>query len=235
MQSDKLTLVLASASPRRKELLGWMDIPFVIHSSDIDENSLHTDPVAICKDVAQQKGVAVLDCLKKHPLFLKGFNPFVVSADTIVTLGDMIFGKPKNVVHASEMLMALSDKTHKVITAVYLGMIDSSGHFRQHVFSCETDVTFSAIPMDILSHYLSSGDSLDKAGAYGIQGKGLTFVSSVSGSYSNVVGFPLSHFIEETKRFLHLDNDDAGAWRQMFSADVSAVLPALKDLKESYE
>ncbi len=234
MQSDKLTLILASGSPRRKELLGWLDIPFIIYSADIDENSEHDHPMAICKDVAQQKGLAVVEQVKKHSLFLKGFNPLIVSADTIVTLGNTIFGKPKDVVQASEMLMSLSNKTHRVITAVYLAMIDSRGHFRQHTFACETDVTFSAIPMDILSNYLASGDSLDKAGAYGIQGKGLTFISSVLGSYSNVVGFPLSHFVQELKLFLGAENDVTDAWRKQFSYDLHTVELELKKMREVY-
>lgn len=221
MQSDKLTLILASGSPRRKELLGWIDIPFMVKSADIDEVSDYQDPLAICKDIAEKKGNAVLEMIKAHPAFLRGLNPFIVSADTIVTLDDVIFGKPSSVLQAGEMLMALSGKTHRVITAVTMIMVRADGHLKRHTFSCETDVTFSPIRMDILSHYLESKDSLDKAGAYGIQGKGLTFVSKVAGSYSNVVGFPLTDFLDELRYFLECHQDDSGVWRNMFLNDLS--------------
>lgn len=215
------TLVLASQSPRRKELLGWVDIPFLICCADLDETSDFQDPLAICKDIAHQKGRAVLEQLKLSPHFMKEMHPLIVSADTIVTLNGIIFGKPADRGHAAEMLMALSGKTHRVITAVCLMGINPQGQLRQHTFACETDVTFAPISMDILSHYLDSGESLDKAGSYGIQGKGLTFVSDVRGSYSNVVGFPLNEFIDQLKTFLDMAHDDAGAWRQYFKRDLS--------------
>ncbi len=220
MQLDKFTLILASKSPRRKELLGHLDIPFVILSEEVDEVSEFSDPVAICNDIASQKGHAVMKSLEHHPKLYKSFLPLVVSSDTIVTLGDKIYGKPCSIEEASSMLMELSGKTHRVITSVYMASLDQKSELKSKVFACETDVTFAPISMDVLSHYLDSGDSLDKAGAYGIQGQGLTFVDEVKGSYSNVVGFPLSTFIAELKAFLGFSDDEAGLWRECFADSV---------------
>lgn len=227
MQLDKFSLILASRSPRRKELLGWIDIPFVIISEDIDEKSDFTNPVAVCNDIACQKGMAVMRRLEKTKGLTSDFLPLVVSSDTIVTLGDKIYGKPRSVQEASVMLMELSGKTHRVITSVYISSIDQRGERKSKVFSCETDVTFTNISMDVLSNYLETGDSLDKAGAYGIQGKGLTFISKVSGSYSNVVGFPLDEFIAELKTFLGFKDDQSGLWRECFVESIDESLLAL--------
>lgn len=216
MQLDKYTLILASKSPRRKELLGHLNIPFSIVSEDVEEVSTFSDPIAFCKDIAFQKGHAVMQGLLKHPGLYTKFLPLVVSSDTIVTLDHEIYGKPRTVSEASEMLMKLSGKTHKVITSVYMESLDQNRELKSRIFACETLVTFSQISMDILNDYLRTGDSLDKAGAYGIQGKGLTFVSKVEGSYSNVVGFPLDSFIEELKTFLGFSGDESGIWRESF-------------------
>jgi len=111
------------------------------------------------------------------------------------------------------MLLELQGETHEVITAVYMGRQDlDSGEFLHSAFYCTSKVTFNAIPDDILDHYLKTGDSLDKAGAYGIQGPGLTFISHLEGSYSNVVGFPLAEFIKQLKEFLGEEIN----WRSLF-------------------
>ncbi|OFZ53586.1 MAG: hypothetical protein A2328_04125 [Bdellovibrionales bacterium RIFOXYB2_FULL_36_6] len=111
--------------------------------------------------------------------------------------------------------MRLSNREHDVITAVYLGkynqcMQDGCGK----VFSCKTKVHFKKIDQDLLQNYLDSGDSMDKAGAYGIQGQSLTFIDRIEGSYSNVVGFPLDMFIDELKNFLGHPGETAGQWRK---------------------
>ncbi len=197
MKSDKkYSLILASNSPRRKELIGWLDIPFQVVGSNIEEHSLEKDPKAFAIDIAAQKGDAVWDLLTEE----HGAHPFVVSSDTIVVLGPRIYGKPANREEAKEMLLSLSGKEHKVITSVYLKALSiKTNQEISKKFAIETDVTFSEISEDILGPYLDSEESMDKAGAYGIQGKGLVFVESLKGSYSNVVGFPLVEFLEEMR------------------------------------
>ncbi|OFZ24631.1 MAG: septum formation protein Maf [Bdellovibrionales bacterium RIFOXYB1_FULL_37_110] len=208
---DNYRLVLGSKSPRRKELLGWLQIPFVVEVSTIEEISAKIKPQMIAEDIAQKKGQDILQKLIKDNFK----QQLVVSADTIVCIDHEILGKPKDITEAKNMLMRLSNREHDVITAVYLGkynqcMQDGCGK----VFSCKTKVHFKKIDQDLLQNYLDSGDSMDKAGAYGIQGQSLTFIDRIEGSYSNVVGFPLDMFIDELKNFLGHPGETAGQWRK---------------------
>ncbi len=193
MEKRKLKLILASGSPRRKELLGHLGLPYEIIIKNIPEESDSTDPVEFSRQISQLKGAAVFnersdDCL-------------VISADTIVCLGSKIYGKPRDVIEAELFLNELAGKAHSVFTAVTMNlMVD--GHRSSHSFVEESKVTFNVIPPELMKRYLSTGDSLDKAGAYGIQGASLSFISRVDGDYANVVGFPLSRFVIEVQKFL---------------------------------
>lgn len=213
---DKYKLILASGSPRRKELLGWVNVPFEIIVSHVEEVTNEIHPKDVAQDLARIKGEDIY-----AKLALKGDSdiyPFVISSDTIVTLGEKIYGKPKNVESAREMLLELEGKKHEVVTAIAFIYRDlKSGKRKERIFSVSTKVTFEKIDRDLLENYLSSGDSLDKAGSYGIQGQGLTFISSIEGSYSNVVGFPLTDFIREFKEELGYSSDDSGEWRTLFA------------------
>lgn len=191
MEFDKYTLVLGSQSPRRKELLSWLNIPFEIKTADLAEISTEEDPKEVAMDLAHQKANAVMEVLDQDS------NPFVISSDTIVVFNNKIFNKPKDRAEAREILSELSGNTHYVITGVCFEFIDQFGRMRKHHFYDKTDVTFSVIDDVLMENYLDTGDSLDKAGAYGIQGPGLTFISSINGSYSNVVGFPLDKVKDE--------------------------------------
>lgn len=193
MVKNKIKLILASASPRRKELLGHLQLPFEIVIKNIPEESHYTDPVNFSKHIAQMKGDAVFkertdDCL-------------VVSADTIVCMGSKIYGKPSGVEEARVFLNELAGKTHSVFTAVTINLKYGSETL-SHSFVEESKVTFNQIPPELMDRYLATKDSLDKAGAYGIQGPSLTFISKVEGDYANVVGFPLSRFILECESLL---------------------------------
>jgi septum formation protein len=198
-------MILASQSPRRKELLGHLGIPFVIQPSHIEEVSDAKNPIDYSLDIALIKGrdIALQNTSKT--------NEIIVSADTIVVHNQIIYGKPKSPEDACRMLSILSGQTHSVYTSVVL-----IGLGREKTFTVESRVTFSIIQKSILDHYLMTKDSLDKAGAYGIQGNALTFIENLEGSYSNVVGFPLSHFIHELKLFLNLDLENSH-WRNLFS------------------
>jgi septum formation protein len=210
----KFKLILGSLSPRRKELLSWLDIPFEILGAEIEESSDELRPDLVCEDISYQKAQAIWQGPVQERLE-QGQSPFVVTSDTLVALGQEIFGKPRDKNEAREMLLKLSGKEHTVISAVTL-MAEMLGEKKELTFSCQTKVTFDVISEDILIPYLESRDSLDKAGAYGIQGKGLTFISHLEGSYSNVVGFPLSHFISEFKNFLELPVGKESSWRSYF-------------------
>lgn len=186
---DKLRLILASASPRRKELLGHIGFNFEVITSDIEENSLESLPEDQACDIAEQKGKAVLKSLVSGPECL------VISSDTMVVLDGKIYGKPGTKEKARETLLELSGKTHTVITAV--SFQDGAG--KCYSFFDKTYVTFEKIEKDILEIYLDTGEGLDKAGAYGIQGAGLTFIEKIKGSYSNVVGLPVNLVVRKLK------------------------------------
>jgi septum formation protein len=186
--SKKMQLILGSGSPRRKELLGYLGVPFNILTADLEEHSDLGIPSAFAIDISEQKGKAVLDSIEDPS------ETLVISSDTIVVLEDKIYGKPKDRENAKEMLLELSGQTHEVITAV--SFFTSS---LKHSFYESTKVTFEDIDPILLEGYLDTGESLDKAGAYGIQGSSLFFISRIEGSYSNVVGFPLDRVLFELK------------------------------------
>lgn len=184
-----LPLILASASPRRLELLSQLGVSCEVVPADIDESPLiHEGAEALVERLAVSKAQSVAE---NHP------DRLVLAADTMVYLpgGDSglgkgarerIFGKPAGEQEALETLAALSDSAHQVATG--LALYDGDQIHRQIV---KTVVTFSAIPEALRLQYCQSGEPLGKAGAYAIQGYGARFVKSISGSYSNVVGLPL--------------------------------------------
>ncbi len=197
---EKYHLVLASGSPRRKELLSHLDIPFTIRPSDIEEVSDKKNPKEVALDLAKQKGENVFPKLSVK-------NPLVVSSDTLVCLNGRIYNKPSDENEAKQMLLELSGKTHEVHTGVYL-----TKESKTMGFVVSSQVSFAPITDDLLLPYLKTKESLDKAGAYGIQGAGLTFIEKIVGSYSNVVGFPLYEFIQELKIFIGAKEN----WRDAF-------------------
>ena len=203
--NTKFQLVLASQSPRRKELLSHLGIKFEVIVSDINEDREAPNPIQYVQDLANEKGAAILSLLRQTKRFE---NPLVVAADTTVVLGKKIFGKPASREEAGQMLQELSNRSHIVFTAVSIQSFETS-----HVFCDQTEVEFGPITPDLLEIYLATGESLDKAGAYGIQGAGLMFIKAVRGSYSNVVGFPLDRFIIELIKFLHVGNANEKTWR----------------------
>ncbi len=208
----KYKLILASLSPRRKELLGYLNIPFDVRSENIDEISHGGTPARQAMDIASLKGRAVLGKTSKK----EGAMPLIIASDTIVALGEEVFGKPKNKEEARKILRRLSGKSHHVISAVYFGSYDEKGHVKEDIFFDESVVTFANIESDILECYIETGDSLDKAGAYGIQGAALPFITRVEGSYSNVVGLPISLVHQHLKAFVEQENDSSGLWRNKF-------------------
>ena len=173
-------LILASASPRRAELLRQLQPEFQIAPSDAAEIfDEHLSPRELCQLNAHRKARAVA---KKIP------DALVLGADTLVFLGSEILGKPHDPPEARRMLARLQGQTHQVVTGVSL--IHLRGH-RERLFAVSTDVTFRALTAGQIDEYLSKMNPLDKAGAYAIQEHGDLIVSEISGSYSNVVGLPM--------------------------------------------
>jgi septum formation protein len=200
MESIKYNLVLGSGSPRRKELLGHTGLFFQQITADIEEHSNKEDPCEVVIDIATQKAEEFFNH-KSLPT-----NPLIITSDTIVVHHKKILGKPTSKENAREILSQLSGSSHLVYTAVsFHRKVDH--RWLSHSFFAESEVTFAKISEDLMNLYLSSDECMDKAGAYGIQGKGLIFVDSVKGSYSNVVGFPLSEVIRELKTFLEVSEN----------------------------
>lgn len=210
MENSKIKFVLASASPRRKELIGHLKVPFEIHTLNVPEESSEKDPVKFSLEIARLKGDAVFNQMRESHK-----NLFVVSADTIVCLGNKIYGKPSGREEAKQFLKELSGKTHSVFTAVFVNFL-FNGQSDSFGFVEESRVTFNSISDALMERYLDTGDSLDKAGAYGIQGPSLTFISRVEGDYANVVGFPLSRFVGESEKFLKEKFPKGELWFDLF-------------------
>lgn len=186
----KYKVVLASNSPRRKELLGGLGIGYEVKTmSDIDESY----PDGLCMEevpvyIARSKADAYRPLMQPDEL--------IITADTIVWLDGVVMGKPKDEEEACDMLRRLSGQTHQVVTGVCLTTID-----RQQSFATVTDVTFDRLTEEEITHYVSRYQPMDKAGAYGIQEWiGYVGVRSIKGSYFNVVGLPIQRLYQELKR-----------------------------------
>ncbi|WP_373048267.1 Maf family protein [Vulgatibacter sp.] len=181
------TLVLASASPRRRELLAGQGLSFDVCISDVPELVEPGEtPAAFTQRVAAEKAAVVATQLP---------GALVLAADTAVVLGPAILGKPGGPAEAEEMLRSLAGNTHEVITGVCLRT--SAGEER---FAVRTAVRFRALEPAEIRWYVSTGEPLDKAGAYAIQGRGGAFVEAIYGSYSNVVGLPLAETLAALRR-----------------------------------
>ena len=170
-------IILASASPRRRELLDQIGVQFTICPVGIDEKPfVDEQPVAYVQRIAAEKSAAVTTNTGRLP---------ILAADTAVVLESDIMGKPENLQDAMRMLGQLSGKTHQAYTAVSL-----RGKSHQQILSI-TDVTFRVLTETEIKYYWQSGESTDKAGSYAIQGLGAIFVQSITGSFSGVVGLPI--------------------------------------------
>ena len=178
-------LILASGSPRRRELLTHLGVPFRVVTSDIPEVSLHTDPAEVARDLAEQKARAVR-------ALLPGVNAHILASDTLVALhdpaqGDTVLGKPTDTGQNAEYLRRLSGRTHRVYSGVaLLGPAGMESGVEM------TEVSFRPLSESEIAHYAHSGEGLDKAGGYGIQGLGMALVARIAGDFSSVVGFPLT-------------------------------------------
>ncbi len=182
-------LILASASPRRDELLKTLAIPFEVVPSLVEETRVDGEgPSQAAIRLAELKAREVRG---RYP------GRIVLAADTIVVLDGQMLGKPKDIGDAREMLSRLSGRLHVVITGFCL--IDGSSD-REIARAVATEVKMKRISAAELEGYLSSGEPLDKAGAYAIQGTGAFLVEAITGSYSNVVGLPLAEVCEELKQ-----------------------------------
>ena len=190
-----LKIILASNSPRRKELLGALEIDFEVRIMDgIDE----TYPQGLT-----MTGIPEHISSQKASAYALGDNELLIAADTIVYLDGEVLGKPADAKEACDMLAKLSGQTHQVITGVTLRTLE-----RTHTFSCVTEVTFAELTMEQIQYYVKNYAPFDKAGAYGIQEWiGCVGVTSINGSYYNVMGLPVQRLNQELNAFLSEETD----------------------------
>lgn len=186
-------LILASASPRRKELLEKLDLKFSICPADVDETRLpEEDALSYPLRTAVKKAMAVAEGRE---------NAIVIAADTVVALDDEILGKPKDEAEAKKMLRRLAGREHIVITGI--GIVDTvSG--RTLSATEQTIVYFHPLETEEIEAYVATKEPMDKAGAYGIQGKGSLLVRKIDGDYFNVMGLPISKLY---RLLLNIDAD----------------------------
>ena len=176
-----MKVILASASPRRKEILQNTKLNFDIQKSDIEEVILENEsPEDMVVRLAYEKA---FDVAKRNT------DRLVIGADTIVALDNEVLGKPKDQNEAYQMIKRLSNKTHKVITGISLINLKENKIIKDYVVSF---VTFKDLSENSIKDYINTNESLDKAGAYGIQGYGALLVDNIQGDYFNIVGLPIS-------------------------------------------
>lgn len=182
-------LILASRSPRRKELLSLLTEDFIVRPAEDEENA---DP-----RLSPDRFVSALSEAKAREISLTDPDVPVLGADTVVAFGGKILGKPKDRADALRMLSLLSGNTHSVYTGVTVLL-----NGKAHTFAEETKVTFFPLTAEEIERYTDSGEPFDKAGAYGIQGKGALLVERIEGDYYNVMGLPvgrLYHLLRELR------------------------------------
>lgn len=193
--NKNVKIVLASNSPRRKELLGALELEFEVRTMDgIDETYPQgLTMTGIPEHISSQKAAA----------YALGENELLIAADTIVYLDGEVLGKPSDAKEACSMLVKLSGQTHQVITGVTLRTLD-----RTHTFSSVTEVSFADLTKEQIEYYVKNYAPFDKAGAYGIQEWiGCVGVTSINGSYYNVMGLPVQRLNQELNAFLNEETD----------------------------
>ena len=194
-------IILASASPRRKEILSSLGVDFTVLTADTDESSDITDPRRLTEELAAKKGQAVYGLLKKEYSDKNAQEAVIISADTVVYANGRILGKPLDARDAEQMLRSIAGRSHTVVSgvAITIGGVTKSA-------SCVTAVNVDDIPDSELVRYANSPEPLDKAGGYAIQGGFSPWISSIEGCYFNVVGLPVNClnklFYECTGRYL---------------------------------
>ncbi len=183
------TLILASASPRRRELLTQMGYSYEVRPARREETCSSTEPDEVVLELSGQKAMEIAE----DPLVE---NAVIVGADTIVVVNDKIMGKPLDSNDAARMLKNLAGQTHFVYTGVTAVLCEGKTR-RIHSFFEKTEVSFYPMKQAEISAYIATGEPMDKAGAYGIQGIGAKFIQKINGDYNTVVGLPAARLYQE--------------------------------------
>ena len=189
-----MKIVLASGSPRRKEILENMNLKFDIIKSEIEETTLENEsPEDLVKRLSYEKA---------HDIATRNRDSIVIGADTVVVLDNNVLGKPKDKEDAFNMLKKMSGREHDVITGISILCLDSK---KEIIDFCVSKVKFKNLSDEDIYSYIATGECMDKAGSYGIQGLGGILVEYIKGDYFNIVGFPISSASEILKNNFNID------------------------------
>lgn len=189
-----MKIVLASGSPRRKEILENMNLKFDIIKSEIEETTVENEsPENLVKRLSYEKA---------HDVATRNSDSIVIGADTVVVLDNNVLGKPKDREEAFDMLKKMSGREHDVITGISILCLDSKEEISDF---CVSKVKFKNLSDEDIYSYINTGECMDKAGAYGIQGLGGLLVEYIKGDYFNIVGFPISSASEILKNNFNID------------------------------
>lgn len=201
-------IILASASPRRRELLSQIGLTFTVMPGDVEENPASTLPQDIVIELSKAKARDIWEKAGRGDIYddITDANVsrdacLVISADTVVAIEDEILGKPKDEDDAVRMLTLLSGKEHQVYTGVTMIWINEEGKEEEYSFYVCTGVLMYRISRAEILSYVRSGEPMDKAGAYGVQGRAAAYIKGIRGEYSNVVGLPVGRLYQEMKAF----------------------------------
>ena len=186
-------VILASASPRRRELLAQIGMDFKVIISKADENISEPAPEQLVMKLSDIKAMAVYE---EHGI--EDEATIILGADTVVAFDGKVLGKPKDTQQAKEMLSMLSDNTHQVFTGVTI-LYKKQGELKSETFYDKTTVYTYPISDKEIDQYIMTGEPMDKAGSYGIQGIGAKFIKKIDGDYNNVVGLPVSKIYQKIK------------------------------------
>ena len=187
-------IVLASGSPRRKELLSKAGVKFSVMVSNGEEKINLADPAEIVKKLSFDKAMDVAE-----KLLHENTPRLIIGADTVVAVDGQILGKPADEEDALNTLLRLQGRSHQVYTGVTI-LIKENDIWNPHTFSEKTDVQFYSVSKEEILEYISSGEPMDKAGSYGIQGRFGIYVKGICGDYNNVVGLPVGRLFYELKK-----------------------------------
>lgn len=208
---NKRTIILASASPRRRELLTQIGIEFVVRPCDKEENCKRQEPDQMVKELSHGKALAVFEELLEG----ERKEALVIGADTLVSFEGRVLGKPADEEDAEEMLTLLQGSTHQVYTGVTLLWQECGQNgiweTKSSTFMEESFVTMYPMSKEEIRAYIATGEPMDKAGAYGIQGRCAAWIQGISGDYNNIVGLPVGKLYQELKRIecgKGMDEDD---------------------------
>ena len=196
---NNIHIILASGSPRRRELMQQIGLDFEVQVSEVEENVTSTVPAEVVQELSRQKAEAVAGSILDREGGKE--DSLVLGADTIVACDGRILGKPRDEADAVRMLTMLSGRAHEVytgVTFVYADPVDGSR--KEHTFYECTKVHFAPMSAEEIAEYVATGDPLDKAGAYGIQGFCARYITGIEGDYNNVVGLPVGRVYQELRK-----------------------------------